>query len=352
MKGNLEASALYNAPAGAYVDTSTVSGKVKLPSLPEWSTGDLKSVTIQTATAEITQAIDLDGASGITIALNTQYKIKGNVRSELENQWHTEAVPYGGTLSAATSAAADRHYIYSSIAKQINSVPRSFFAGAIVTLTHVASTVFTIQSGKQVTWVKGSVSGTVGFILKTADSTTTSTKLCVYNGIAPVVGDILSVMNDPFDQTNVGAGGPSTAVTVVALGVGVRIVDKPGYMNAFGNRKGISTWSVYKGFATTALSTVRAGVYPVGQGADLLKLVPKVETTSGNLIAGTLPFFPTNEAPVSGTSYNIINLEVVRRLNNDAQTGGGHVKTVTYRVYANNVAGGYAAFVTALQALL
>jgi hypothetical protein len=350
---------LRNLPIAGDVDTTNHPGEVWIKGLIPFKAIDFIGYKEQVAAAEVQQALTI-GASTV-IAANTLYKFSLGNTAERDASWNKQFTPWGAVSPATLTgtAATDRMNLYLIIAKKINSQysPRQYFAGAKCTLTHVGSAAFTIPTGRNdawdgtPVWVRGATSGTVGFIRANADSTATATVLHVYNGILPVVGDIFTVIASPFNPDVIGAGGPSTAVTVVTQGQGITVVDKPDYYSADGTHLGKTGFFNVAGFAATDFTVTTAGVYQVGQGYRLLQEVPRRETTSSNLMAGGNFWFPTNETPLGANNYNIIDIYYDVRQNSDAKTDTGGSGQAYQRIYAKNDAAGYAAFLAAIAAL-
>lgn len=354
-------SVILNLPVAGDVDTSTHAGEVWIKGLLPFKASDFVDSKVQTAAAEVTQIITL-GAS-VVVTASTTYRIMLGNTSDRDADWHSNYRPVGYKSPAVLSgvAATDRMNMYLSMAVRANSPyasPLNYFVGARVQLTHVGSTPFTIPTGLNnewdgtPVWIKGATSGSVGFVYANADSTAVLTRINVTNGIMPVVGDVFSVIPSPFNPNVSGGGGPSTAVTAIATaGMGLVIADKPDYYNAFGNRHGVTGYYARAGFVNTDFVVTRAGVYQVGQGYRLLQEVPRVETTSSNYMAGSNPSFPTNEAPVAASNYNIIDIYYKVALNDSAIRDGHAVGDPYMRIYADNAAAGYAAFAAAIAAL-
>jgi hypothetical protein len=361
-------SVLLNLPVAGDVDVANYPGEVWIKGLLPFKTGQYVSYKTQVSVAEVTQILTLGVATVVTAS--TTYRILLGNTSDRDADWHTNLRPVGYKSPAILGASAqvDRMNMYLSMAARANSPyaqPLNYFCGARVKLTHVASTLFTLPTGYNngwdgtPAWVTGSISGTIGFIHTQADSTAILTNLNVTNGILPVAGDILTVIASPFNPNVIATGGPSTATVIGAtatdLGLGLVIQDKPLYYNAFGNRHGASSYYASAGFASTAFTVTQAAVYQIGQGYALALLVPRVETTSSNFLAGTQPWFPTNEAPnpayVGATAYNIIDIYYKPEMNASAIEDNTDSGLAYQRIYAYNTAAGYAAFLAEIVAL-
>lgn len=355
MDKKLFKAVLLNLPVAGDVDTTSDTSKYQIKGLHAINVKDYLGYTATAYAAEVSQVMKLGEGTAPTITAATLYKLAGGNPNERDFEYNQELHKYSTKSPSVLTgnAATDRFNVYASLVYKINANrSASQFAGNVVTLTHVASTVFTINTGKNSVWVKCSVSGAVGFITANADSTTTSTKLCVVNGILPVLTDILTQINNPYEGTTTGAGGPSTAVTAVTAGVGLRTVDKAGYYNAKGTRKGPSTWAVQAGFNKTDLVVGTAGVVSSGVGANLAQLVPVRETSSSNLVWGGKEWFPVNEAPVVGSQYTIIDIKSKNTVNTSAMLDAGPTGEIIQRIYADKNAAGYAAFLAAIAALV
>jgi hypothetical protein len=374
--------------SNADVDTATDASIYQIKGLFPINKKDFIKVKLTWAAIEVSQIISIGEANTVSIVAGNPstgagyYKIKGGNTGERELE-HTKNLHVYGTYmdSVLTGGGAtqDRHTVYMRLVAKINrDTGQSAFAGAVVTLTHVASTAFLVTAGKNSVWMKGSVSGAIGFVCPTVisgtagtasplttsgattESSTTTTKFCCWNGITPVVGDIFTQVNNPYEQITTGSGGPSTAVTAIALGVGIRIVDKVGYYDAKNTRKGATQWFAVAGFiqsdirvmpTSSGAITTMAAVYPEGLGATLAKQVPVKETTSGNLLWGGLPWFPTNEAVNTSARYNYFDVYSRVSQNNSALGDSASMAEIVQRVIVDQAATNYGAHSTAMLAL-
>lgn len=347
-------AALLNLPVAADVDTTSLVGTTKIRGLAPFLAKDYIGYKETVAVVEVPQKVKIGEVTLAVIAASTKYQLQASM-FEKEFEWMGIWKKYGTTSPAVLSGSAftDRWNVYTQLAYRINrgqERPR-FYAGAIAVLTHVASTAFTVTAGKSAVWIVGATSGCIGFVIANADSTTTSTTICVVNGIAPVVGDIFTTMNNPYSKTLDGAGGPSTAVTVVVLGAGLRIIDLGNYYDPLGLNKSASVWKVTSGLAANNISVSTAAVYSVGQPGVLAKMIPQIETSSSNLLAGGVSWFPVNEPVLTTTSYNYIDVFSKITQNNSALGDSGSVAVVTQRLVLDKNAAGYAAFLAAVAAL-
>lgn len=342
-------------PVAADVSTAT-AGYILIKGLPPIRTEDYIGATFVAPAAEVQQVRTIGGASAVTIAAATKYQIGiGNTGDQREG-WQNTIKKFSGQIAALSgTAATDRFNVYAQIVSKAMSSFRQnqAYVGVACTVTCAAGTAFTYSAANGPVFVKGSVSGCVGFMRAT--SSTTVLALNITNGIIPAAGDVFSLIPDPYTGRNpTGTGGPSGAWASSVLGLNIVVMDVAGYYSAKGTRKGVNTVVTTAGFAANNadVATTVAGVYSIGQGARLLQDLPVQDTRSSNLVSGQW-YFPTNDIPVAGSQYEIIEIGVRPMADISALSDIGGISTMTYRIYANiaGTTGGYAAYAAAIAAL-
>lgn len=356
----IKVATLQNDPVAADVDTSSSAGFYLIKGLPPIRKEDFISVSFTAPVAEVAQVVTIGGAAAVTIVANTLYKLGlGNTGDQREG-WMNSIRKYNGQVSALSGdATVDRFNVYSSIVwkamQQTNFAINNCYLGVKCTLTFVGATAITYTATNGPVFVRGSVSGSVGFLI--ASSTAVAMTLNVTNSIAPVVTDVFTIIADPYTgRTPTGTGGPTsgTGATVVVLGVAITAIDRLGYFPAKGTRQGKNSFYAFGGFAAAnaSVAITTAAVYSIGQGTRMLDDVPVPDVHYANLVAGQY-YFPTNQAPIAGATYEVIIVKTRPLMDQSALSDIGGNTVLDYLVYANiaGTSGVYGAYAAALAAL-
>lgn len=291
------------------------------------------SATRANSIAEVRQVVTIASAAAIVAFSKYQVAIgnTGNRREGAENQ----LTFFGATAPAVLSGspATDRYNIYFSIATKINNT-----SSARATAGSVISNVYGASVGVFVTneVITGGTSGARGLFVSDAAGVLS---IAAYSGTF-VTGETV---------TGATSGATRVLAGAITLGIGLRIVDLGQYFSAYtkGLFQGPNTVLVTKGFAASDLTITTAGVISRGIGSRLVDEVPQKELLSDNLRQGLFSF-PTTEAVVAANNYTqwvvIDSIPAPDNASSGVFVGAQRVQVV----YANEGAGGYAAFAGAM----
>lgn len=327
MERRIVKSILLNDPTAAMINTSAVSGYVKLPYIDLIRLSDIKSKVEVASAAEVRQLVTITMP---TIAAETRYAIKvGNTQQRREEVGQNLKI-FGHTTGALSGdATTDKYNVAKAMAYKINQSKLFCKAGPTVTLTHAAG-----NAVAQFDTVTGATSGATGVAITVAAG---STVVIVTSGtfVAETVTSSLGVSN---------------TVSATTVSGNMAILDDAGYFPAKGVRKGKNTVLAVQNINQSAVAITTAAVYSVGQGTRMLDDVPVKEVLSDNLASGNWDF-PTNEAPQAGKEYQlfVLNTEEPAPANSVINAQVNVLKA--YRIYLRKDATNYAATRTAILAL-
>lgn len=339
------ASSLLNSYASTIIDTTTMPGYILIPGLPPINAMEYGGYDKTVSATELQQIKDIGVATAPTILAATRYQVKlGNTGIRYIGAQNVRR-PYGATSPASlTSASVDRQNVYWSIASKINADLTAFAtAYPLVQVSHVAGTL----GGTP--WAAGETltapSGASGIVVSGA-----------LGGAGTTIVAMTTVTNFASSELITSSGGgTATTNAAVTQGYGLRIKDKAGYYDpAFKrNRLGANDVLLTQGLLpqSTYLQTTQNARYAFGQGADLLKQVPVVELSSGNLSQGTFNF-PINNPPITGDTYTLVRLKTYPLVSVDAKSDQAVRYFVYLDLWLNEGDADYAAVITAINNLV
>ena len=341
MENQVSRSKLLNAPAGGDVVNS--GGVIRIKGLDPINTADFISVTKVVAAAEVVQVVTI--ALTAVVVAERKYQIKiGNTGTRREGA-QNQLMPYGYTAPAILtgSAATDRHNLYVSIANKINNDPSNFStAYPIISVDYDTQTVnYTVGAV-----ATGGTSGATGIILADADAGATGTLTIA------LMGTTLFVNNELITDSS--GGSASANIPTQTLGIGLRIVDDAGYYPPYtvNSRKGANAVILTQGFnPSTDYTLTTAAVYSQGIGSRMTYDVPVNELTSGNLAKGFYSFPISETVDISKTYTLYVVLSRPKGVSDSVGASSVGTYEQVQNIWANDAAGGYAAFDAAMLAL-
>jgi len=346
MEANLFKQTVVNTLAGAAnVDTATLAGYALITGLDPIVVADIVSVTHDTYAAEVQQYITVTMP---TIVADTVYGLQAGSLGETGQEWFKRLRPYRHTTLATLSGTAliDQQNVINNIAyKMNNSSKLNVWAGQIAPVTvHGATTP--VGGFDANTIVTGSVTGTSMLVIS---STATSFVGIVLNGIYPTVADLV------FSGTTGGVASASAsgAPTVTAAAGTMAILDKPGYFEQGTLRKGKTTVIAGDNILDTAVVETTAAVYQFGEGAEMLKIMPTWEPSTGRIASGLWHGPNTqynSDLFVAGNNYD--RSTILYTAQSEANAATQHPRrNVEQAIWYQTGDAAKAAFVAALDAL-
>lgn len=270
-------------------DTNFTPNIYRIFDLQPINKGELIGITREQAVSETQGVWTVGLAVTPTITASTRYQIGfGNNGTKTQAGNSTFLPSYGWTSpSVLTSAATDRHNVYTALARQINASSVSYAtAYPVVSIAHAAG-AFVV--GEVLT---GATSGATGIIL--ADAANVATVAMTSLGTDYENGENLD------DETG---SGPFAATAAPTLGLYMRILDDAGYYTPNTSRVGPNGCVAQRGFTDAMVNNATPGVVSRGQGAFLLADKPVQELLSSNLRSGTWEMATDNNA-VAGQAYS------------------------------------------------
>ena len=289
METRIHRQSLLNSYAAADIDTSSMSGYVKIPGLNPIPTAGIKNVIKTVSTAERQQFVTITMP---TIVLSTRYAVRGHeLQAQGMDKEYNKLKSFAYTSPATLSGTAltDKVNVAWVIGWKIMQVAKAgklhVKAGPVATFTNatvayagaVGDIIVGVTSGAKAIVAKVN-SGTEKLVIMLTNLDFTDTETITVNGAA--------------------ATGTTCATNVYTGNLG--ILDDAGYFPAKGHRKGATSWAA--GDNITTVTVTSAATYSFGIGTRLLDDVPVLERSTPNLNSG-LWNFATNNLPVSGYAY-------------------------------------------------
>lgn len=248
MEKAITKAALINGTLTTANCSRDANGFVTIKYLPKFNSAWLKLIApaavYRKDTLPNAEVVKVTNVAPVTVVALQKYKLQETTINSFIESWSRQPNYYGYTAPAVLGTnATENHNMFVSLAYKINNSLGAYATAYPVITVTVAGTNFVV--GEVITDATSGASG----ILINIDPTGVTLDIAVIGGTFTV--------GDSIDDAS--GSGPDTIATVT-LGVGLRIVDKPGYFVKA--RGGVNNFLPVAGFASTDV-TVASQIYRV-----------------------------------------------------------------------------------------